>query len=199
MIARRQLLALGLNSDAIQHRRERGRLHPIHPYPGAPAWRGVYAVGSPDLTRYGIWMAAVLVCGPNAGLSDTSAGALWKVCAEGNHEIHVSVTSGAARGQVGIVVHRRSRLEPEHFTQHHGIPVTSPTRTLVDLATQLGLEELEAAVNEASSRNVIDVETLRGAIDEIGPIPGLRRFASCSIGEPSASPTPTWNVASCAS
>jgi hypothetical protein len=34
-----------------------------------PVWRGVYAVGRPELTRRGLWMAAVLACGPGAALS----------------------------------------------------------------------------------------------------------------------------------
>ena len=64
-----QLLRLGFSPAAIKHRVAEGRLHPL--------WRGVYAVGRPQLTRHGRWMAAVLVCGEGAGLSHASAAALW--------------------------------------------------------------------------------------------------------------------------
>lgn len=80
-------------------------------------------------------MAAVVVCGPDAALSDTSAGALWESCRERSEDIHVSVMDGSARGRLGIVVHRRLSLHHDQITTHHGIPVTRPNRTLVDLAT----------------------------------------------------------------
>ena len=51
-ISHEQLLGAGLTKDAIKHRVAMGRLHRVH--------RGVYAAGTPDLTRRGRWMAAVL-------------------------------------------------------------------------------------------------------------------------------------------
>src|SRR4051812_45990975 len=70
-ITRAQLLKLGFNTDAIQHRLEKGRLHPA-------GW-GVYAVGRPGLTRRGRWMAAVLVSGPGAALSHRTAAAFLAI------------------------------------------------------------------------------------------------------------------------
>lgn len=58
VVTRAQLRALGLTDKAIRHRVDRGRLHPV--------WPLVYAVGRPDLTREGRWMAAVLTCGEGA-------------------------------------------------------------------------------------------------------------------------------------
>jgi len=48
-------MALGLTRRGIQHRIARGRLHPVG--------RGIYAVGRPELTQHGQWMAAILACG----------------------------------------------------------------------------------------------------------------------------------------
>jgi very-short-patch-repair endonuclease len=48
---------------------------------------------------------------------------------------------------------------------HHGIPVTSPIRTLVDLATRLSAPQLEAAVNEADKLGLVDPERLRRALE----------------------------------
>src|SRR2546430_2172055 len=53
VVARRQLLELGLSPRSIAHRLASGHLH--------PAVRGVYAVGRPRLTVHGRWMAAVLI------------------------------------------------------------------------------------------------------------------------------------------
>jgi hypothetical protein len=55
-----------------------------------------------------------------------------------------------------------------------GIPVTSPARTLVDLATELDLVAVERAVNDADKRDLIDPETLRTALDAHAGEPGVR-------------------------
>src|ERR1700761_5393443 len=58
VVTRRQLLALGLTVSGIKHRIARGRLHQVG--------RGIYAVGRPELTANGRWMAAILACGGDA-------------------------------------------------------------------------------------------------------------------------------------
>jgi predicted transcriptional regulator of viral defense system len=123
------LLELGLSARQIERRIAKGRLHPI--------WRGVYAVGRPQLGPLGRWMAAVLACGPTAVLSHGSAAALWGFGAEPPGRIEVSLPSSAPRRRSGILVHRRAALTPEELTIHEGIPVANPIRTLVDEAIRL--------------------------------------------------------------
>src|SRR3990172_7085625 len=81
VVTRAQLLDLGLHPQAIKHRIATGRLHRL--------WRGVYAVGRPQVTRHGGWMAAVLGCGPDAVLSHGSAAALWEIGSEPPGRIEV--------------------------------------------------------------------------------------------------------------
>jgi hypothetical protein len=69
VIARAQLLGLGLSPAAIDRRVRAGRLHAIH--------RGVYAVGHPRIDVTGRRWAAVLACGAGAVLSHASAGDAW--------------------------------------------------------------------------------------------------------------------------
>src|SRR4051794_8929092 len=66
-VTRSQLLRSGWSDAAIRHQLESGRLHVV--------FRGVYAVGRRHETLEGIWMAAVLRCGPGAVLSNDSAAA----------------------------------------------------------------------------------------------------------------------------
>jgi hypothetical protein len=54
VVARWQLLDLGFHPQAIKHRIAKGRLHPVY--------RGIYAVGRPQLSEKGRWMAAILAC-----------------------------------------------------------------------------------------------------------------------------------------
>ena len=166
VVARHQLLELGYSAQSIKHRVAKGRLH--------PAWRGVYALGRPQLGRHGTWMAAVLSCGPHAALSHESAGALLEILAVEGNCIEVSVPEHVARrGRPGIAVHRRAKLAPSELTEHRGIPVTTPARTLVDLAARLARDELERAIGEADKRDLIDPEALLRALADFGRQPGV--------------------------
>ena len=58
-------------------------------------------------------------------------------------------------------------------------PLTTPARTLVDLAAVLPANQLEAAVNEADKHDLLDPDSLRASLDGLprGPgIAGLRRL-----------------------
>jgi hypothetical protein len=165
VVAHAQLLELGFTPSAIAHKVRTGRLHPKR--------RGVYAVGRPEVTRLGEWMAAVLSCGPAAALSHRSAAALWGIAPhDPAAAIDVIVAAGARHRQPGIVAHRGER----EITRRHGIPVTTPTCTLVDLAASLDARALEAAVNEADRLDLVDPEALREALDDLTRRPGLGRL-----------------------
>jgi very-short-patch-repair endonuclease len=166
VVTRRQLLELGYSPAAIKHRVATGRLHRI--------WDGVYAVGRPRLGTHGIWMAAVLACGPNAVLSHMSAAALWGIRSANGGPIDVSVPlPRAPRRRAGIEVHRRGRWTDDDVTRLHGIPVTSLVRTLIDIAIRLDRHELERAVCEADKLDLIDPERLRVALAGFPGQPGV--------------------------
>jgi very-short-patch-repair endonuclease len=158
VIARRQLLALGMGRQAITHRIKRGRLHRTR-------WRSVYAVGRPQLRRRGVLMAAVLAGGPEAVLSHPSAAELWAIRPHESCPIELSIPADRTCRRGGLVAHRRM-LAPGCVTNHDGIPVTTPVQTLIDLATCLSPHELEAAINAADRLELVDPEQLRAAIDE---------------------------------
>jgi very-short-patch-repair endonuclease len=120
-------------------------------------------------------MAAVLSCGPEAVLSHDDAGALWEIRAARQGLIEVSVPARVGRRRPGIVLHRRTRLPAGAVTSHRGIPVTTPICTLVDLATRLSRDDLEAAINEADKRDLTDPEALRSAL---GAFAGCRGVAA---------------------
>jgi very-short-patch-repair endonuclease len=158
------MLELGYGPDAINHRLAKGRLHPVR--------RGVYAIGRPQLTLYGHWMAAVLYCGTEAMLSHESAGALWEIRPANTERIEVSVPRHVKCRQAGIVMHRRTCAALNDVRTSHGIPLTSPVCTLIDLAARLARPQLEAAINEADKRGLTDPEELRSALDTIPRRPG---------------------------
>src|SRR5919204_3147376 len=164
VVARWQLLELGMSRHAIDHRIANGRLHPV--------WRGVYAVGRPQLTQEGRWMAAVLACGPSAALSHSSAAALWGIGPLRVGPIHVFVPSHVVRTRPRIVVHRRKLTEAD-LTRHLGVPVIAVVPTLVDLATTLSRDALEAAISETDKRDLVDPEALRSELEAFRGRPGV--------------------------
>ncbi len=170
VVAHRQLVALGFSVDAIKHRFRTGRLGPIY--------RGVYSVGRTELTREGKWMAAVLACGESAFLSHRSAGALYGVCEERYGRIEVGVRVPHPVGPDALRVRRRPSLPSRDVGTLHRIPITSPVRTLVDLAAELPDKSLARTVNEADKLDVVDVETLRSALHAYAGVPGAKRLAA---------------------
>jgi very-short-patch-repair endonuclease len=141
VLARRQLIALGLSRSEIGGRLERGQLHLIH--------RGVYAVGHRLVTREGRWMAAVLSAGPGAALSHRSAAALWRIRQTASARIEVTVPTQIRRRK-DLLPHR-AVLPEDEVTIKDGIPVTTPARTLLDLATVLNPNDLDRALDEAET------------------------------------------------
>ncbi|HEX4865980.1 MAG TPA: type IV toxin-antitoxin system AbiEi family antitoxin domain-containing protein [Acidimicrobiales bacterium] len=166
VVTRRDLLRIGFSSAAIEHRLATGRLRPVA--------RGVYTVGWPLTDRKQGWMAAVLICGEGALLSHGSAAALWGVGPEGEGPVDVSIRRHCGISRPGMNARSRPRLAERDVTERHGIPVTTPVRTLIDQATELTSNQLERMVNEADKHDVIDPEALRMALDDYAGEPGVK-------------------------
>lgn len=151
VVTHRQLLEVGFSASAIQRAVGAGRLH--------PRYRGVYAVGHPALSAEGRWLAAVLACGRGAVLSHRSAAALWGL--RPSARTAIEVTSRRHRtSPAGIELRRTARLDPSEVTARSGIPVTTVSRTLADLAAVLRPRDLERTLERAEAQQVLDVSTL---------------------------------------
>jgi hypothetical protein len=155
VVSRGQLAALGLGRGAIAERLKKQRLHRIH--------RCVYAVGYRRLSRMGWWMAAVLACGPDAVLSHRCAAALWGIL-EG-WPTRVDVTVPRRLGVRDGVRSRVAALAPDERTVHAGIPVTTVARTLLDLAADLQLHELNRVLERAEALRLSDPTPLVALIE----------------------------------
>lgn len=142
----RQLAGLGIGRGAIRRRLEAGRLHPVH--------RGVFAVGHPAVSREGRWMAAVLSAGDAAVLSHRSAAALWRLRLNAPERTDVTVPR-TLRSRPAVRLHCAA-LAPDELTCERGIPVSTPLRTLLDLAAVVPAHQLERAVNEAEILRLTD-------------------------------------------
>lgn len=156
VVARRQLLALGVTPRGIHSRVTRGILIPLH--------RGVYAVGHRQLRAEGRWLAAVLAVGPGAVLSHRDAAALHGMRkAPESPKVSVTTTS-TARTVAGVWLFPRRRLTADDRTVARGIPVTTPARTLVDLAPLLTAGQLAATLGETDRRGMLDPAAVQRAL-----------------------------------
>jgi very-short-patch-repair endonuclease/predicted transcriptional regulator of viral defense system len=160
VIARAQLAALGLGPGAIDHRLRSGRLHRLH--------RGVYVVGHAALVPLAPELAGVLAGGPDAVLSHQSAAALWHLRPPHGGEVHVTIRRGGAQSRPGLRVHRTRSLGAEDLRMCRRIPVTSPPRTIVDLADTISERDLARAIAEAEIRGLARCSELLAAVARAG-------------------------------
>jgi very-short-patch-repair endonuclease len=157
VVARWQLLGAGVTKHQIGERLRSGRLHQLH--------RGVYLVGHEIPPRYAREMAALLAFRRTAILSHRTAASLWLLLpypAPG--EIYVTIAPERSTSRPGIEVHR-ARIEAKHIRHRHGLDLTSPPRTVLDLAARLDELELEQLVAEAHYRNLAREPELRTQLE----------------------------------
>jgi hypothetical protein len=96
-------------------------------------------------------MAAVLAGGPDAHLSDRAAGDEWGLITWNGRQ---SVTVPKWRRSTAEIEFHVRRLRSDEVTTLDGIPITTVTRTLLDLAIRLEPVRLVNAVEEAEKRGL---------------------------------------------
>jgi very-short-patch-repair endonuclease len=175
MVTAAQLADAGLGRPAIAARVANGWLRRRH--------RGVYLVG-PLETPSTAAMAAVLAYGDGALLSHYPAAVLWALRPAPAHTLHVTVVASGLKSRDGIRAHRTSHLHPADATRHHGIPVTSPARTLLDLATTLSPNSLARAANEARIHRLVTDHALNEQFERYPAHRGIRALKQAIETEP---------------
>jgi len=129
--------------------------------------------------------AVVAWAGEPCALSHTSAAAIWRLRAARGELPEIVVPRARAPRVAGVVVHRVTRLDDD-VVRVGGLPVTSPARTIIDLAAVLDAAEFEALVTEVSARRPVTLREVRARLDEIGTAgrPGSARLRAllASIG-----------------
>ena len=150
VVSRCQLRAAGVSDRKIGHRLATGRLERLRP--------GVYRSG-PVRSRHEREAAALCAC-PGAVLSFKSAGTLFAL-ADAPKVVELSAT--AARRLTGVRVHRVRSLPADEITTVEGLAVTTPARTLLDLASCLPVGELERCAARADREGLLP----KGALDTL--------------------------------
>lgn len=155
VVSVRQLRSSGVSNEEIASRVTSGTLHSV--------FRGVYAVGHPAIGRRGRLLAAVLACGDRAVLSHRSAAELLGLWDKQAALIDVIPPRRAGRGIQGIRWHGVRYPAEDEVSVVDGIPCTTASRTLVDIAGSVGVTTLRRLIEGAAVRRLLDVHE----VDEI--------------------------------
>lgn len=129
---------------------------------------GVYCAFGATESRALKIEAARRWAGDDAVVSHFTAAELWGLAGlERPVAIHLSSTGvNKPPPHNAIVLHRVKRLDARDQMTHRGHRVTTPLRTLADLAPLVTDKELELAMMDARRRKLLSVETLQKWVDE---------------------------------
>jgi hypothetical protein len=179
-VTRAQLLGLGLGSRAIESRLERGWLIRVH--------QGVYAVGHLPTNPRDRARGALLAAGPRSALSGGSAAAFWAL--HRNWPRRLELISPLRRRIPGLSVRQCRTLLRRDIRTRDGTRVTSPARTMLDIAPRTADKQLDRFHNELRMRRLITNEQLIDVAERNQFHPGAGRLlvlAGANRGEPKRS------------
>jgi very-short-patch-repair endonuclease/predicted transcriptional regulator of viral defense system len=166
VVTRAQLRAAGLGRGAIRHRVDTGRLHRVH--------HGVYRVGHSAPAPFVREMAAALAY-PGRGLvSHQSAATLWGLMERRLGDVHLLLSDQEPGTRPGLRVHHTTHIDDGDRALRHGIPVTSVTRTLLDVAATEPPRELARIVESARVGRLVDDRALDRLLERARGRPGAR-------------------------
>lgn len=170
VVGRTQLVELGMSESAVDRRVRIGRLHRLHP--------GVYSVGHRIVPREGRWLAVLLREGGGSALSHRSAAELWGI-QRGSGRGPVAITSPRSTRSCAAIRRHCARLAPDEVTSRRRIPVTTLSRTLLDIAAVLPVEGLEAAIREAEYLHRLRVRDLEELLNRHPGRRGATTLRTC--------------------
>lgn len=159
LIHRHQALAAGMSGSAIDRRVQSKRWALV--FPSVYRIRG--HASSPQQTA----MAACMWGGDGTYCSDRTAGGLWKLegVAPGDR---INVICQRRLRNRHVIVHRRKDLcRRRDLTRLGPIPITTVTRTLIDLAATAEFRELESALDHALRDRLTSVNRLQRRLGEL--------------------------------
>jgi very-short-patch-repair endonuclease len=149
-----QILAEGMSRSGVRRLVERGELERLLPR----VYRLVAIPRTPDQEA----MAAVLWAGESSVISGGTAASLHEL--DGGwrpRPIEVTATKNLASPVPWLRVHRTKLLGPGDVAVRKGIPVTSPARTLFDIAGHAHFENVELALDDGLRKGYYSIEYLK--------------------------------------
>jgi very-short-patch-repair endonuclease len=128
--------------------------------------RGVYQLGPLPVPR-AAERAALLACPANARLSHRTAALLIRIVDDDTRKqpVEVMMPRGRRPRLRSVRVHSVRDLRDDEVTELYGLPVTTPARTLLDIAESCPAREVEQAYATALRRKLVTREDMRAMVD----------------------------------
>jgi very-short-patch-repair endonuclease len=168
--ARAQAARLDATKGMIQHRLRTGRWDRL----ASDVFR---LAGSPPTWQQAL-LAACLAWGVGAVVSHRAAAALWRLVGFDPGIIELTVPRVRRRAEAGII--HRHELSRADVTSVDGIPVTTPARTLIDLAGVVPRDAVEEAMDDALRRGLVSFPLLVRRLEALRR-PGRPGIASTRV------------------
>jgi very-short-patch-repair endonuclease len=160
LVAVWQLQALGLDDTEVWRLRQGERWRPV-------TCRVLALVGGVD-TDDRTDLAAVLDASPGAVLSHGAAARRWGAPGFGTDRLHLTRHRGVSRRISPLAkVHEVIDLLPEHVKEVRGVPLTSPARTVFDLAGSLHPARAERLLDWMWNERLLDGRTLDRTVSDL--------------------------------
>jgi very-short-patch-repair endonuclease len=169
-VSRDQLLAAAIKPSAIDRRLRNGGLERV--------FRAVFALPNTADLPLAVETAAVLACGAATVLSHHSAATLWHLRPGVARPVHVTIPGKrGCPAPAGVKVHRSITLTPADVRVYEGLPITSPARTLLDVAATLTERDVERLLDEARfALRIVSLAEVRDVLARAGGHPGRARL-----------------------
>jgi hypothetical protein len=151
---------LGVTKDERKHRLATGRWDAVHD--------SVYRIVGTPLQWHGRLLAATWAGGREARASHGSAGEVWEMPGRSIAAIEITCRRWKRTRQAGLVVHESRMLTELDGTVRNGIPVTTASRTIFDLAGTVGRRTLDLAIENALRRQLTTLDELADVLDRLG-------------------------------
>jgi very-short-patch-repair endonuclease len=147
LLTRQQLRSAGAARTDLHHRLQTGAIQRISPR--------VFAIAGSAETLAQRALAAVLDLGEEAALSHASAAAWWQFPGFLLDPRHTTrLRQGRVRASHISTVHQPLLLTTSQVTTLHAVPVTTPVRTIFDLAAREHPKRVERALDFALSHRL---------------------------------------------
>jgi predicted transcriptional regulator of viral defense system len=162
-----QAVACGLSPEMVRRRIAAGRWERLS--------KGIYRLGgAPATWRQGL-LATCFAAGPDAVASHLAAAALHRLPA-GRTRLEITVPKGRRFRREDVVAHETTLLPAVDVESVDGIPVTTPARTVVDLAAVLAPAGVEDNLDAAISSGLVARPRAQWRLDELAEQgrPGIR-------------------------
>jgi very-short-patch-repair endonuclease len=154
----KQATTLGVSEKWLRHAVTAGRLVRVLP--------AVYRVAGAPITREQRLLAPCLAAGPGSAASHRSAAHEWGL-ADFADVVEIVTPRAQWPRLPGVVVHRSTDLRPDHVTVRHGLPVTKPLRTLVDLGAVVPWSVADALERGLTAR-LYAITAADAVLDDLG-------------------------------